>query len=850
MLKRNNNFKVKYIQDNMNKKILVFLSFLFLTTSAFAQSMSDDQVVSFIKTEQANGTNQQTIVTKLMRRGVTTQQLQRVRKKYQQQQMQLGAVSAVDRVKDDDRMRLDEENGSFGNINNRMMTTMERREAMNEELMAFGQDSIMTSGKSDPYEVFGRNIFNNTYLTFQPNSNMATPQNYRLGPGDKVIIDVFGASQESFQATITPDGVVVIPGIGPIKVSGMSVGEATSKVRSTLGARYSASQITLSLGETRSIQVQVMGEVVLPGTYTLSSLSTAFNALYAAGGINDIGTLRDIEVYRNGRVIAHIDVYDYILNGNSAGDVRLQDNDIIRVGTYDCIVSARGRVKRPMYYEMKSTETVGTLIDYAGGFTGDAYKKNVRLIRKSESGYSIHTIEEFDLRGFTLHDGDSLYVDNVLDMFSNLVEIRGAVRHPGQFELGSHISTVRELINAAEGLRADAFLSRAVMHRQRPDRTLELLPVDVKGIMDGQVPDVILKQNDVIYIPSKTDMLGEQTLSIAGEVHFPGRYAYADKTTIEDLVLQAGGPTAAASFAKVNVYRRITDRNAVESNDTITQTFTFSLKDGFVISNDENVETVFYLKPFDIVVVRKSPAYEAQQNVRVLGSVNFPGQYTMSSKNYKLSDLIQDAGGLSFDGWAKGARLERVMTPEEREQRSISMRAQQIALYEESMQTDNKNFDLARADSLLDLKLELGNTFVVAIDLESALKNPKGEENIELRNGDRLVVPEYSSTVKISGDVMYPISVNYKKGETLSYYIRHAGGYGDNARKNRAYAIYMNGAVEKINKHSRKAIQPGCEIVIPSKKIKNQMSTAETMAIGTSAASIATMIITVANILK
>ena len=815
-----------------------------------AQSMSDDQVVRFIKTEQAKGTNQQTIVSRLMSRGVTTQQLQRVRRKYQQQQQQMGAVDAVERVKDDDRMRLDVERGSFGSENNRFMTTMERREAMNEELMGFGVDSVMKTSATDPFEVFGRNIFNNQFLTFQPNTNMATPQNYRLGAGDKVIIDVWGASQESFESTVSPDGYVVIPGIGPIKVGGLSVGEATSKVRGVLGARYSSSQISLSLGETRSIQVQVMGEVVLPGTYTLSSLSTAFNALYAAGGINDIGTLRDIEVYRNGRVIAHIDVYDYILNGNSAGDVRLQDNDIIRVGTYDCIVSARGRVKRPMYYEMKSTETVGTLIDYAGGFTGDAYKKNVRLIRKSETGYSIHTIEEFDLRGFTLHDGDSLYVDNVLDNFSNLVEIRGAVRHPGQFEMGGPISTVRELIIAAEGLRPDAFVTRAVMHRMKEDRTLELVPVDVKGIIEGFVADIPLQKNDVIYIPSKTDMQGNQTLSITGEVHFPGRYAYADKTTIEDLILQAGGPTGAASFAKINVYRRIVDRNAVTANDTITRTYTFSLNDGFVISNDDDAETVFYLKPFDIVVVRKSPAYEPQQDVQVRGAVNFAGQYAMTSKTYKLVDLINDAGGISDEGWPKGARLERVMTSEERFQRSQYLREQQIMLYEQSI--TESGFNMARADSLLDMRLDLGRTYTVSIDLEQALKDPKSDYNIELRDGDYLYVPQYTGVVRISGEVMRPISVTYQKGETLGYYVDHAGGYADNARKKGVYVVYANGAVMKVNRHSRKAIQPGCEIVIPSKKLKKDknMSTQEALSMGTSAASIAAMVITVANNLK
>lgn len=836
-------------KKTMNKKLFLILSFACLSLTAWAQSMTDEQVVQFIKTEHAKGTAQQTIVTRLMQRGVTTQQLQRVRKKYQQQQQQMGAVDATERVSGENRLRQEEEK-AFGTENNRYMTTAERRQMMYEELNTFGMDSVVVSKGASESDVFGRNIFNNQFLTFQPNTNMATPQNYRLGAGDKVIIDVWGASQESFEATVSPDGVVVIPGIGPIKVGGLSVSEATAKVRGVLGARYSSSQISLSLGETRSIQVQVMGEVVMPGTYTVSSLSTAFNALYAAGGINEIGTLRDIEVYRNGRVIAHIDVYDYILNGNSAGDVRLQDNDIIRVGTYDCIVSARGRVKRPMYYEMKSNETVGTLIDYAGGFTGDAYKKNVRLIRKSETGYSIHTVEEFDLRGFTLHDGDSLYVDNILDNFSNLVEIRGAVRHPGQFEMGGSISTVRELINAAEGLRPDAFLTRAVMHRMKEDRTLELVSVDVQGILDGQVPDIPLRKSDVIFIPSKSDMLGDQTLSITGEVNYPGLYAFAEKTTIEDLILQAGGPTPAASFAKVNVYRRITDRNAVESNDTITRTYSFSLKDGFVLSNDEDTESVFYLHPFDIVVVRKSPAYEKQQNVQVVGAVNFEGQYAMSNKKYKLLDLIRDAGGLAENSYAKGARLERVMTEDERYQREQYLREQQIMLYEQSI--TESGFNMARADSLLDMRLELGRRYTVSIDLDAAMKNPDSELNVQLRDGDRLVVPQYTGVVRISGEVMRPISVTYQKGETLRYYVDHAGGYADNARKRGIYVVYMNGSVEKINRHSRKAIQPGCEIIIPSKKLKREknMTTQEALSMGTSAASIAAMIITVANNLK
>ena len=443
-----------------------------------------------------------------------------------------------------------------------------------------------------------------------------------------------------------------------------------------------------------------------------------------------------------------------------------------------------------------------------------------------------------------------MYVDNVLDNFSNLVEIRGAVRHPGQFEMGGPISTVRELINAAEGLRADAFVTRAVMHRMKADRTLELVPVDVQGIMDGLVADIPLQKNDVVYIPSKTDMLGDQTLSITGEVHFPGRYAYADNTTIEDLILQAGGPTPAASFAKINIYRRVVDRNAVTANDTITRTYSFSLKDGFVISTDEDAEKIFYLKPFDIVVVRKSPAYEAQQNVQVLGAVNFEGQYAMTSKNYRLTELIHDAGGLAEDSYAKGARLERVMTEDERFQREQYLREQQIMLYEQSI--TEAGFNMARADSLLDMRLDLGRRYTVSINLEEALKNPQSDWNVQLRDGDRLVVPQYTGVVRISGEVMRPISVTYEKGETLGYYVDHAGGYADNARKKGVYVVYMNGSVEKINRHSRKAIQPGCEIIVPSKKLKRDknMTTQEALSMGTSAASIAAMVITVANNLK
>lgn len=838
----------------MIKKLFV-ITFMVLIAcqynTAMAQTMSDEQVIEFVRTSQEKGDSQAQIIQKLQKRGVTVQQVQNIRRKLENGHQNLGAVSVTNKKDENSRLRTNkQEVAKSSNVMTRIQHTDsylqdEQTESLNSELGFITQDPVDKTIENTEEQVFGRNLFNNRELTFQPAMNIATPANYRLGAGDVVIIDVWGASQETFQGTISPDGTVTIEGIGPIKLGGQSVSQATGTIKSRLGRYYEDCNFSLSVGDTRSIMVQVMGEVKVPGTYTLNSLSTAFNALYSAGGINEIGTLRNIKVYRSGRQIATIDVYDYLLNGNSAGDIRLQDNDIIVVGPYESLVRVKGRVKRPMFYEMKPSESVATLIDYAGGFTGDAYRKNLRLIRKNGAEYSVHTIGEFDMKGFTLNDGDSIFVSTIPARYSNMVEVRGAVMHPGMFQLGGDISTVRELLNAADGLSEDAFSNRAVMHRQREDKTLEVVPVDVIGILNGTTPDIPLQKNDVLFIASRQDNITDQTIEIAGEVMYPGIYQYAANTTLEDIVVQAGGLTNTASTSKVDIFRRIYDPAAVESSEQITETFSFALKDGFVIDGEQG----FILKPFDKVVVRKSPSYTTAKNVQVSGAVHFAGTYSASNKHYRLSDLIKSAGGLSAEAYAKGARLERTMTEEERMQRETSMRSQQIALYEASLDED-KNFNLDLADSLLSIKLDLGNTYPVAINLDKALANPGKEEDVILREGDHLIIPQYSSTVKVSGEVMYPNSMNYQKGETLKFYIDHAGGYNSNARKSRVYVIYMNGSVERIKKHSSKAIQPGCEIVIPSKQKKSKMTTAEIMALGTSASSIATMMVSIANILK
>ena len=837
----------------MTKKIVFLFALLLSYQWVAAQSVSDEQVIKIVMTERERGSDEKTIAQKLLRQGATPAQLRRIKEKYDQEQEGLGAVDITtikrNRNASDKNAAVNDRKGENFMLRDEKAkyNNLQKRELLQSEMGFLDIDSVAYYNNlmKDKETVYGRNLFNNELLTFEPAMNIPTPADYVLGAGDQVIIDIWGASQQSIDGEISPDGFVVIEGIGPIRLSGLTVAKANEYVKEMLGDDYNGSSITLSVGTVRSVKVEVVGDVVAPGSYTLSAFSTLFNALYTAGGISDMGTLRDINVFRGGKSVARIDVYDYIVNGNNSGNIRLQDNDLIVVGPYDAIVSVGGKVKRPMKYEMKENETLSKLLSFAGNFTGDAFTKNIRVIRKSGREYSVHTVEKDAFASFKLFDGDSIFVDSIVSRFSNMVEVKGAVFHPGMYETGGNINTVLDLLEAADGLREDAFTARAVMHRRKADRRLEVLAVDIEGIMDGRVPDVELRKEDVLFIPSVNDMRGEETLRINGEVNFPGVYEYAENTTIEDFVLQAGGLTNAASMVKVDVFRRIYDAKALAEQDTITQNFSFAIKDGFVVEGEPG----FVLEPFDEVHVRKSPVNSVTMNVTVEGAVNFAGDYAMYSRNYRLSDLIKAAGGLSDFAYPEGARLYRKMTDEERAQRESVMKLSQIQMYEESMRSES-DYDITLADSLMNLKLELGDVYAVAINLETAINNPGGVEDIVLRESDVLMVPQYTSTIKISGEVRYPITLNYKKGEKLSYYIKRAGGYSDRAKKNGVYAIYMNGGVSEISRNSSGDIKPGCEIVVPTKNASKKLSTTEIVAIGSSTASIATMIVTMVNLLK
>ncbi len=864
------------------KKLIVYIFLIALCPMGMKaqSSMTDNQVAEAIQSEMQKGTSQEQIVVKLMQRGVDITQVRRVKKKYQRQMTQsgLGMANADDsnnrmrtnngKTRDEMRQKTAKDNElRDAATSQRLQGVTQWQKEYNEDDQDFlqmkaelsamtRQDSIewlnqiLEQQEKDRKKVFGRDIFNNKDLTFEPAMNIATPQTYVLGPGDAVSVDVYGASQKTYNCTVSPDGQIVIEGFGPISVGGLTVSQAKSRIQGTLGTRYRSSRISLSLGQTRTITVNVMGEVKTPGTYTLSAFATVFHALYMAGGTSDLGTLRNINIYRNNRLISVCDIYDYILNGKMTGNVRLQDGDVISVGAYDCLVNISGKVKRPMYYEMKKSESVETLLKYAGGFAGDAYKKSVRINRKTGREYAVFNVDEFDMSSFRIADGDSVSVDSILPRYENTVEIKGAVFRPGMYQMGENINSVRTLIQHAEGLTEEAFTAHAVMHRMKEDRTLTVISVDVAGIMSGQVADIPLKENDVLFIPSKQETMTERTITIQGEVLYPGIYKYADNETLEDFVLQAGGLLETASTVKVDIARRVGDAKSLTTDSVIAKTYTFALKDGFVIDGQPG----FTLMPFDEVFVRKSPTYSKQQSVTIDGEVMFAGTYTLNKRNMRLTDLLEAAGGVTDLAYIKGARLERRPNEAERARMETAFNMQQEQLQQQllelaaSSNNGNSMQQVAQQNNSTQLKkFQVPNTFPVGIELDRAIADPNSDANIVLREGDRLVLPQYTATVKVNGAVMYPNTVAYERGKSGKYYINAAGGFAQNARKGGAYIIYMNGMVAKLSQGAK--IQPGCEIVVPS-RISRKMSVAETMSLGTSMSSIAAMIATIANLSK
>lgn len=790
------------------------------SSEAYAQStMTDQQVLEYIKQSTSVGKSQRVIVQELVAKGVDRAQALRVRKLYSNQFTggENGAALAESMAAVDREHELNSEDAE--NVDP-MMTQSIENAAIGDAALPEASDAV-----------FGRNVFKNKNLSFAPSSNMATPKNYILGPGDEVIVDVFGANQSTIRSKITPEGYINVDILGPIYLGGKTIEGANAYLKNKLASIYGGlndseeqTDIQLSLGQIRSIQISIIGEVPNPGTFMVSSLSTVFHAMFRAGGVKEPGTVRAIKVVRDNKTVAIIDMYDFLLSGTKKNDIRLEEGDVILVEPYDKVVKISGYVKRPMNFEMKGSETLADLIKYAGGFSRVAYTGNVSVVRQMDHDFIVSTIDASNFNKFVLQNGDEVEVKKMEARFENRISISGAVYLPGVFELSTEVNSVRKLINKAGGLLPEAFLERALIHRQNDDRSLETFAVDVAGVLDGSMPDVPLQNNDELFIHSVFDLNDQGTLTINGEVAVPGTFPFAANTTVQDLILQAGGLLRSASVVRVDVARMITDKESLVAQSDIATYFTFSMQNGFAVDGADK----FVLEPYDVVTVRRSPSFVANRTVSITGEVNFPGIYNMSKREERVTDLLAKAGDITDFAYVKGARLVRRMTDEER------------------MQYQAMSGVIANEGDTV-LQVEMNSTYSVAFDLVDAIKNPGGENDLVLRQGDVIDIPVYNNTVRIDGAVQMPTTIRYRHGLNKRNLVNAAGGYAKRAYKHKAFIVYMNGRVSKLGRYTD--IEPGCQVFVPRKEERpNQLQ--NIMGISTTAASLGMMGVSIANLLK
>ena len=775
---------------------------LCLGATSFAQgSMTDEQVLEFVKQAVSEGRSQNEIVRTLALRGVDEAQVKRAQQLYEaQQNSENVSESAISR-------------GHYVAVDEEVPETATSYDAEN---------------LGEALAVYGRDVFRNSNLNFAPSENLATPANYRLGPGDEVIIEIYGSNQKTIRGIISPEGSINTEYLGPIYLNGMTINEANSYLKRRLGQVYGGllsneSDLNLSLGQIRTIQVNILGEVNNPGTYHLSSFSTVFHALYRAGGIVEPGSLRDISVVRNGKTVATVDVYDFLTNGNRSSDIRLEEGDVILVRPYKVMVKAEGKLKRPMYFEMKPGETFSDLLTYAGGFANSAYTESITVTRQNGKSYEVRTVYEPDFKSFTLQDGDEIQVGELTSLFENKLTVVGSVYRPSVYELGDRIHTVRQLVEAAGGVLPDAFLGRAVLHRQHPDKTMEVISVNLEDVLSGKT-DIALQNNDELHVTSKYDLNDKGNVSIQGMVTNPGEYPFAENTTVEDLIILAGGLLRGASVSRVDVSRRLEDDGSSIIKPELSQLFSFPIKDGLI----DDGEGGFVLQPYDEVYVHRSPSYVSQQHFSVEGEVNFPGTYSMNGREDRLSDLVKLAGGASSFAFLEGARLYRHSSEAELRQ----SRDAQMALF-------------AAGDP--EVSISIATEYQVAINLVDALNNPGGEYDVILKEGDRLVIPTRTSTVRVTGGVMVPNVLTYNPKMSAADYVANCGGYAPRAKRSRAYIISLNGNVKRMRSWSK--VTPGAEIVVPLKEVRERERT-DIMGYATTAASLGTMAASIATLIS
>lgn len=734
------------------------------------------------------------------------------------------------------------------------------------------QDEMMVAASGN--EIFGTSLFyqKNRRLSFEPSLNQATPKSYILGPGDVVFVDIYGQSEQYYEATVNPDGFVLLDNIGPVSVSGKTIEEATGIIKSRVSRFYpglSGSNpntfLQVTLGNVRTIKVHILGEVRLPGTFTLSAFSTAFNALYAAGGPNENGTMRAIKLIRNNKPIAEIDVYDLLINGTANLDLQLQDQDVLLVSPFQSRVKIKGEVKRPMTFEIGMEDTFEKLLSYAGGFTDLAFKDRVAISRITGNQRSVSDVYQNQFGMFILKGGDEITVNRILDRYSNRVQIKGAVYREGTFALTEGL-TLSQLVKNAEGLRGDAYTERTSILRTKADLSSEMIEVNLKEVLAGTAPDVVLKREDVIRISSIYDIQNERYVQILGEVKKPGTYPYSESMKIEELIILAGGFQESANSQDIEIARRLEDSDLGTLSDIIPSRVNPDLS----ISSDSPS-----LQPFDQVIVRKRANFTMQKLVAVEGQVNSPGIFAIQNSVERISDLINRAGGLNQFAYAKGAtlirRTEFFNTESEQIRRQRNLEALKMKLIEDPNNSEAQEELLQRlfrdlpkekvnpVDTLLanakresldqiasgtpGFAVKLKESEAVAIDLEKILQNPGSEEDLILEEGDILSVPKLLQTVRMRGDVVYPTTLRHENGRGLKHYINSAGGFERRANKKQTYVVYANGAVKRTKGvfgiKNFPPVEPGAEVIVPTKGPKVPLRLGDIVGVTTGLATLA-----------
>lgn len=813
---------------------LAFIALLLLSQATFAQfsmgikrnvdDLTDDEVKLFMEKAQASGMSESDIEKAALTQGYTSADIAKMRER-------LVNISspATDVTLKSNNQAVNSSSESRNNktivVNNptrvnppaqqESLLNLEERKLLARPLDIYN-DSLVTQynglqkrvANSLDKKIFGASLFQNDKLSFEPNMRIATPKNYQIGPDDELDIHIFGDVLDNFKVTVSPEGTVKILNLSPIYVNGLSIDVASERIISRLRQLYqglnkpgsgSSAQVTLS--GVRSIRVTLTGEVNFPGSYTVSSLATVFNALYMAGGPNRNGSFRNIRVIRDNKVIRTLDLYDFLLRADQKDNIRLNDQDIIRVGDYENRVELIGEVKRPYIYELTKTESFKDLLRYAGGFTEKAYTYTINVRRNTSREIKLLNISQDEVETFLPNNGDAFTVGTIIERYENRVEVQGAVFRPGNYAIEAGLTTIKELIKKTEGLREDAFLNRATLTRRKENYDPEVLSIDLGKILRGEAADIPLQREDVLQVYSIGNLREKRSVNIVGEVNAPGEFDFKEGMKVADLILQAKGLKESASYAHLELARRIISHGNADPQAAKIEIISFSIDGSLKISDEGNQMA---LQPFDIVSIRKAPNYEEQRSVKVLGMVNFPGSYAIQNNKQRISDIIERAGGLRTEGYLEGGKLLR-------------------------------------------------GTTTVGVNLKEVLDNPSSQENLQLMQGDELTIPRLLQTVKLTGAVQNPLAVSYKEDFTLNEYIAQAGGYTVNANRKKMYVTYANGVSNQIRKFlifkKNPRIEPGSEIVIPSfpENRKKGLSAAEAIGLTSSLVSVSIAIITLIN---